>query len=210
MAIIVSPTNLAMGDQCKISQRRYDAANTSDVTGSSQARIYGLPRWKMTLVCNEICSLDEGALWESIILKLRGRINHLQCFDYMKPLPRGTIQSGVVTVKTAIAKGDTTFVLAAGAGNAGKTFERADWLQFASGLGTSQLFKTVDPATANGLGDITINVEPPSRLAFAAGTVVTYIRPVTYYKGVSVPEWSYNYGGQTQEGFALDLLEQWF
>lgn len=211
MAIIVPPLTLPLGDQCKLSQVRYDIVNRSEVTGAAQARIFGFPRWKMTLLCNEVCTLDEGAIWESVILKLRGGINHLQGWDYFKQLPLGTIRSGAVTVKTTVAAGVSTgIVLAAGAANAGKTFNQGDWLQFGAGLGTSQLVKIVDPATANGAGDVTVNIEPPTRIQFASATVVTINRASTYFKATSIPEWSYNYGGQAQEGFALDLLEQWF
>ena len=208
MAIIVAPLNLSLGDQCKISQRRYDTVTRSEVTGAAQARIYGFPRWKMTLICNEILTLDEGALWESIILKLRGGINHLQVFDYFKQLPLGTFRDPC-TVKNSVAAGVSTIVLAGGAGNANKTLAQGDWVQLGSSLGAQQLVKVVDPASANGSGDITINIEPPTRIAFSAGASVTLQRATTFYKAVSTPEWEYNYGGQAQQGFALDLLEQW-
>lgn len=208
MAIIVAPTTLSMGDQCKLSQRRYDVLNRSDVTGSAQARIYGFPRWKMTLICNEVLTLAEGALWESIILKLRGGINHLQVFDYFKQLPQGTFRD-TATLASGVAAGVSTITLAGGAPNAGKTLLMGDWVQIGSGLGSQQLVKVVDDAVANGTGGISINIEPPTRLAFATGAPILLQRATTFYKAVSVPEWAYNYGGQAQEGFALDLLEQW-
>lgn len=208
MGIIVAPSNLSLGDQCKISQRRYETITRSDVTGAAQARIYGFPRWKLTIICNELLTLDEGALWESIILKLRGGVNHLQAYDYFKQLPMGTFRDPC-TVKNTVAAGVTSIVLAGGAGNAGKTLNMGDWVQLGSGLGTQQLVKVVDPATANGSGDITINIEPQTRIGFTAGTSVTLTRATTFYKATSIPEWAYNHGGQAQEGFALDLLEQW-
>ena len=372
----------------EISQARYDLTESSDSTGAEATRLLAPPRWRVSAQPEANMTLADAAWWESLVLRLRGRVNHLAVHDPLRPLPRGTLR-GVPTLGSTAAAGAATLTLAgclqgnyllnaisfnaaswvktgvtlgngqanyydasdgsvtadafledvpsgnhnvaqtaavpaavssftlsvearavnrtdlllqlreatggtsaaaafdlatgtagsvlsganmtgasaaivalgdgwyrcsltctkanaatsltayiiaspdgsttvySGAGNHAfalwgamlkpqsfavpyvrPTLLNGDWLQAGTGVGTSQLVKCVQDATADDLGVMTVTVEPPLRIEYAGGTVVTLDRPVAYYKQTSEPRWAYR-GGRLVTGFALDLLESW-
>jgi hypothetical protein len=209
MAIITWPAALAVPAECSISQARYDMAENSDATGHRADRLFGPPRWRMALRSIDAFTLAQAGVYEAMLLKLRGSVNHLAMFDPARQAPQGTLR-GTLTLTGSHAAGATSLVIAAGAGQAGKTLLQGDWLQLSSGVGTSQLIKAVADATADGAGAITATIEPPLRIGFAGGTTVTWDKPLGYYKQLGTPQWSYRPGMRyKQAGFALDLLESW-
>ena len=209
MAIITWPTELAMPADCSISQARYDMTESSDATGHRADRLFGPPRWRMSLRSADAFTLVQAGVYEAMLLKLRGSVNHLAMYDPVRQAPQGTVR-GTLTLSGSHAAGATTLSIAGGAGNAAKTLLRGDWLQIGSGVGTSQLVKAVADAAADGSGNIDVTVEAPLRIAFANGTAVTWDQPLGYYKQISVPQWSYQPALRyKQRGFALDLLEAW-
>jgi hypothetical protein len=197
VSIITLPSALLFGPETGVGQQRYDMSSVSDATGAGQDRTFGPPRWALTLASPSNLKPAEGALWEQLVIKLRGRLNHLAAHDPGKPAPLGT-RRGALVLGAGAAIGATTIGVT-GAG----TLLAGDWLQIGSGLGSSQLVKVADDtATA------TVYIEPPLRMAFSAGELVTWDKPVGYYKMVSQPgKWTYAAGG-LQRGFALDLLER--
>jgi hypothetical protein len=198
MAIITLPTGMLFGAGSGMGQRRYDQQTGSDSTGAGQARSFGPPRWRLSLISPAKLRPAEAALWEAVLLGLRGRLNHLAAHDVGKPAPLGT-RRGTLTLGAAASAGDTS-INVTGSG----TLLTGDWLGIGSGLGTSQLVKVMADAAG-----ATVVIEPPLRTAFSGGAAVTWDKPVAYYKTTSDPGlWTYNAGG-LQSNFALDLLEQW-
>lgn len=209
MAIITWPSGLALPAECGISQARYDMAESSDSTGHRADRLLGPPRWRMSLRSIDAFTLADAGVYEAMLLKLRGAVNHLAMFDPVRQAPQGTMR-GTLTIDGSHAAGAVAVNLAGGAGEAGKTLLAGDWLQIGTGLGTSQLVKVVTGGTADGSGDIAVTVEPPLRLAFSNGTAVAWDKPLAYYKQLGAPQWSYRPALRfKQSGFAIDLLEVW-
>lgn len=210
MAIIAMPAALQFGS-FSIGQKRFDLSEMSESTGASQDRLLGPPRWRLNIASPSLgLSLANGAEWEALIIKLRGRANHLSAWDIVKPAPRGTMR-GTMTLSGSHAQGATALVISAGGGQASTTLLRGDWLQVGSGT-AGQLFKVMDDSTANGSGVISATVEPPVRPAagFAGGTAVTWDKALGHYKMIGeTPLWGYRAGINSQVGFALDLMEQW-
>lgn len=92
------------------------------------------------------------------------------------------------------------------------TLYQGDWLQVGTGVGSSQLFMVMDDMSFNELGVGTVNVEPPSRLTVSSSTVVTWNKPVAYYKRVGGDSfgWHAKAGSLLEGGFMMnDLVEQW-
>jgi hypothetical protein len=206
MTVIALPAGLRIGG-FTIGQARYDLAEMSDATGSMSARLFGPPRWKLGLASTDGLTMEQAATWEALVLQLRGGVNHLTVHDVVRPQPIGTMR-GTMTLNGSHSAGAVALSVTAGAGQAAKTLLAGDWLQLASGLGTSQLVKVMAAATSNGSGVIALTVEPPLRIAFSGGAAVTWDRPVAYYKQLSTPQWAYQ-PGRTMGGFAVDLLESW-
>lgn len=210
MAVITLPSALAIASRSgnTFGQRRFDLVGAGDAAGTSQVRLFGPPKWAMSLRCPEGVTINEGVEWETLLLQLRGAINHLQAWDVNRPAPRGTMR-GTLTLSGAVAAGATTASITGGAGQAGTTLRKGDPLQFGTGVGTSQLVRVTADATANGSGVISVTFEPPARIAFSGGASVTWDKASAYFKSTNDgSDWNYH-GTQAMQGFALDLIENW-
>lgn len=207
MAIIIMPANLAVAKSGQvIGQRRYDLATDSDATGASQVRLFGPPRWTMTLQAPQAVTVAEAQVWLAMLMLLRGRVNHLAAWDVNRAAPLGTLR-GTLTLSATAAAGATTASITGGAGQAGTTLKVGDWLQIGTGL-TSQLVMSTADATANGSGVISATFEPPLRRQYNSGTAVAWDKPVAHYKATSdSTEWR-AYGNRAVQDLTLDLLEQ--
>jgi hypothetical protein len=185
---------------------RFDLSFSNSDSGASSTRLLGPPRWTLAITSDEKMTPLEASGWMSTYLQLRGRVNHLAAWDVGRPVPLGTMR-GVMTLSVADLAGDTTLQIVA-AGQGSRTLLPGDWLQIGTGVGTSQTVAVVAAATSNASGVITVQVEPPLRYGFPAGTQVTWDRPLIYFKSASADtKWSYS--GATQGGFSFDGIESW-
>lgn len=209
MAIITLPTTLKLGPQCGLGQRRFDLLVASDSTGASQVRLLAPPRWTLALVQPDKLTLPEAGAWAALLVQLRGRANVLAAWDPVRQAPLGTLR-GALTLAAIAPAGATAATLAGGAGQAGATLLAGDWLQIATGLGSSQLVMNTLDAVADGAGNIAINFEPPLRLAYAAATAVRWDKALAYYRAqADAVSWRYAGRGLLATGMAMDLLEAW-
>lgn len=206
MSIITVPSGLLIAE-CSYGQARYDVMELSDATGHAAARLFGPPRWRVTVRSHPALPLAQASQWDAMLLQLRGGINHLAFSDPVRKYPRGTMR-GTLTLNGAHSAGAVSVSVTGGGGQASTTLLSGDWLQIGTGLGTSQLVKVVADATANGSGVIALTVEPPLRTAFSSGTAVAWSSPLAYFKQTSEPTYSYA-PARMAGGFAVDLLESW-
>lgn len=219
--------------KASVRQARFDLTDQSDVTGSAFTRLFGPPRWRLSLVSPDVLGLDKAALWETMLFTLRGSVNVLAAYDPVRPLPRGTL-TGSPFVQIALAAGATGAVLIGGsAGN----LLAGDWVQLGTGLGTSQLVKLMADAvvttvnasptwigtggaarTWKGTGGAartwvcngyrTITFEAPLRIGLPAGSPATLDHPVGYYRVLNESlGGDYPAGFIAQGGFAVDAVE---
>lgn len=193
-------------------QRTYNLHTESDVTGASQDRPGGPPRWLLTLRPPEVFEDRHGVLWEDLRLSLRGSVNHFAAWDPKRPAPRGTMR-GTMTLNGAHAAGATTVnIIVTGTGQVGATLLAGSPLQLGTGIGTSQLVRTIGDATAvntAGNSTISVTVEAPLRTAFSGGAAVTWDKALAYFKCIT-PEarWSYHTGRAVRHS-AVDFVENW-
>lgn len=207
MSVITIPAAMAasIGAQ-SWGQLRYDEQSLSGATGATFTRVLAPPRWRTTLGMPRWTSAAQYGAWEAFALKLRGGINHAAVYDFLTTAPSGTMRGAPTTGFGAA--GATTITLR----NAVGTLEPGDALQFGTGVGTSQLVKVVESATAtvtasatsswstttpsaatwsttapatatwSTAGTATITFEPPLRIDFDSGTAVVWDKPVAYFK----------------------------
>lgn len=189
-------------------QRTYGTMSRSDVTGAQQDRPGGEPRWLLTLQPPEVFEERHGVLWEDLQLQLRGSVNHLAAWDPKRPAPRGTMR-GTLTLNATAAAGATSLSITGGVGQANTTLLSGSPLQLGTGIGTSQLVRTVGNAQANGSGVITVAIEPPTRIQFASSTAVTWDKALAYFKRTTPDSrWTYHTGVAVRHG-PIELLEHW-
>lgn len=217
-------------------QQRFDLTSASEQSGASQTRIYGPPRWTVSMRCPPYVTNAQAGKWESMLLKLEGRSNHLAAHNAARPYPRGTAR-GNMFLKVAAAAGSTSIQITGG-GVSGTLLE-GDALQIGSGVGTSQYVVVTDDAvtspsaaqtvtwtntaaqtvtwtntagqtvTWTRTGSITVNVRPPTRIDFAANTAVTWNKPVAYFRSSNdLTTWNYH-SPDLQQGYMFDGIEDW-
>lgn len=212
MSIITLPAALRIGAGGGMGQARFDLLTQSEGSGTQQVRLLAPPRWTLRLVQPDNLLQADAATWQSLVLRLRGRVNHLAAWDTSKPAPRGTMR-GSMTLAATAAAGATSLSVTAGAGQAATTLLAGDWLQVGTGLGTSQLVMVTADALADGSGVIALTVEPPLRQGYASTTAVAWDRPLAYYRQqTDATTWSMAPGGlfgPLVSGLSLDLLEAW-
>jgi hypothetical protein len=149
MAIITLPDALAVRE-FTMGQRRYDLSAVSDVNGSSQARLFGPPRWLCSFQCPPGMDADDADLWEATLLQLRGRVNHLALHDRRRPVPRGTLR-GSPTLNATVAAGATSMVITGGVGTNlltySKSFDNAIWAKTQMATTTANAISAPDGTT---------------------------------------------------------------
>jgi hypothetical protein len=209
MSIITWPSNLVPGAITGWGQRRYDLTYESDITGARQDILLGPPRWVLSVQQPEVLNLEDAGEWHALLVKLRGRVNHLLAWDFGRPVPLGSMR-GTMALGAQANSGATQLQIITNATQASKTLLPGDKLQLGTGLGTSQLVMVVDTATANGSGAITVNIEPALRMVFPVSTAVTWDKASAYFKVETASNsWRYGVGGLFASGVTLDLIEVW-
>jgi hypothetical protein len=209
VSVIAWPTTLAPGPGSGFGQARYDLSFMSDATGAQQDRVLGPPRWQLSIVQPSVLPADLAGQWQAVIMRLRGRVNHLAAWNFGRPRPLGTL-SGPLTLNASAAVGAVVLVVTGG--TPGATMLRGDLLQVGTGLGTSQAVMVTDDAVVSGGGLITLATEPPLRTAFAGGAAITLEKPLAYFKLTTTGStWNYQPAGHrpVTTGMSLDLLEHW-
>lgn len=184
-------------------QRRFDVTSRSPF--GAQALEIGAPLWLADFSVIPVYEAGAG-LWKTTLLKLQGQVNQFEMWDLRRPVPLGTMR-GSMTLGSAAASGATALVISGGVGQAGKTLLEGDMLQLGSGE-TQQVVMVMDPATADGSGDIAVTIQPPLRNAFSLGETVVWERPKALFRRLE-SESSWEYAPLVTRGFALSFIEDW-
>lgn len=111
MSIITLPADMVAPASVSIGQGRYDLIESSDATGSEAARLLGPSRWRMSVRSIDAMTPAQAGRWQALLLKLRGRVNHLEAYDYARPAPAGTLR-GTLSLNASASAGATSIVLA--------------------------------------------------------------------------------------------------
>ena len=205
MAIITMPAGLLV-ERATFGVARFDVGELSAESGNSADRLLGPPRWTLSLQ-SPVLSQRQMDLWRTMLVQLRGRVNHLAAWDPGRPAPLGTMR-GTMTLNGSVSQGATTCSITA-SGQGSNTLLAGDWLQISTGI-TGQLIMVMADATASG-GVISVTFEPPIRKVggYAGGTAVTWDKALGHYKMVNeAARWSVE-PGLLESGASIDLIEQW-
>jgi hypothetical protein len=183
-----------------------DAVSTSDPTGTTQARFYGVPRWALSLVSPQVMDEYRAGQWKGLSLRLLGAINRVAAFDPSRPEPLGTLR-GALTLSAPVAQGDVSAQISAGAVQAGRTVTIGDFFGLGEGYGTSQLVCAVQGSVVDGAGKVVLHFAAPARRAYAAGTVVVWSRPRAYFQRLQGRAGWGAYSRKKTNTMSIDLVE---
>lgn len=199
MSVIAFPDNLAIS-KFSWEQIRMDMAFSS-VMGSQSVEV-NVPLWGCSISGVPTKHAESGA-WQALMLSLKGQINQLSMWNAGRPQPLGTMR-GTMIANGAHAQGATTLNIIAGT-EAGKTLKQGDFVGFGSGL-TQQVVMVIADATADGLGQISAQIQPALRNNLADSAAITWDKPrVLFRRRNSGSGW--DYAPIVVGGFTLDLIE---
>ena len=207
MAVITFPSTLLSVGEFTWGQLRRDIVSTSIFGSQSQG--VSPPLWQVSIAQSLFKDTNADAgLWQSIALRLAGKVNQLELWNIIRPAPLGTLR-GTLTLNGAHAQGASTLALSGGVGQAGATVKAGDYFGLGSGS-TQQVVMATADATADGSGDITIDISATAlRNAFSAGASVTWDKPKALFRQTASKQgWKYGSAGVVT-GIALDLVEDW-
>lgn len=171
-----------------------------------QALEISTPLWIATIVAPTGVAKNFGA-WQSYMMQLKGRTNQAAVYNKGRPQPLGTMR-GAMTFNSNAVAGDTTLSIIA-SGQAYLTLLAGDYIGFGSGT-TQQVVMVISDTSANSSGVISVNVQPPLRNAFSAGSAITWDKPCALFRQKQNNfTASYVPGGIVENGLVLDLIEDW-
>lgn len=171
---------------------------SSPLSGAVQTVEFPGARWKASFTMANLTEAD-SALLQALLVKLRGRAGRIALHNFARATPRGTA-SGTPLVKGA---GQTGATLTIDGLTAATTLLAGDYIGV-----NGELKMVVTNATANGSGEMTLDIEPPLRASPADNAAVTLDKPTaTFMLANDETKWS------TQPGkfssFPVDLIEAW-
>jgi hypothetical protein len=207
MSIITFPSSLLSVAEFSWSQQRRDMMFSS-IFGSQDVGV-STPLWMVTIGQSLIQDTNDSAgIWQSLALRLSGKVHQLELWNIMRPTPLGTLR-GTLTMKVAHAQGASTLSLSGGSGQSGKTVKAGDYFGIGSVTTQQVVFATAD-ATADGSGDITIDISATAlRNAFITGSSVTWDKTKALFRQTASKQgWKYGQG-KVVSGISLDLIEDW-
>lgn len=145
---------------------------------SADVQTLSLPggRWGWVHDFPAQASADRQALIARLV-RMRGRENRMQLWDFKRPVPRGTIKTAGITIGATAAQFATSIQLAGA--DPGQTLLGGDWI----GLPTGQLVMCVNsvPVVADGAGNMTVAIAHELRAAIPTGGAVDLVRPVARF-----------------------------
>jgi hypothetical protein len=138
--------------------------------------------------------------WEVFILQCRGVTG---TFLMGPPLcsPAGTGTGGDLAVAGAV-RDESISVQNAGAA---ATYKAGDWVQIGTSTG-ARLHKITADATADGSGNVTLNVEPELKQAYGATTAVNLTNPVGIWR-LATNDVGWDINSAARFGFAFSVVE---
>jgi hypothetical protein len=181
-----------------------EGVTTSSLSGYTQVRATPGSRWSVSLDMPQQ-AYDARRQLKGYIDRLNSREHLVAMWDPALPLPAGTIATAGVVVGANAAQFAGALVLHNC--GAGATLLAGSWV----GVGGMRLAVGAD-ATANGAGQMTVEIRPALRVAVAAGAAVTLASPsstmMLQLQGNETPHVPWGPSGMCP-AFTLDLVERW-
>jgi hypothetical protein len=181
---------------CRMELRANQRVNAAPGGGSEQVVDLLNDRWVMYLTLPAETNDNAHAL-EAFLHSFRGQTNTVLAWHFKREAPRGTMR-GTPTIKTTVAAGASQIVIATGV--PGCTLEPGDM------VGSMGLLLMGSAAgTADGAGDLTLNLVNRLRTGLTAGDAVTWDKPTATFRKLS--DSGVNYFRGTSEEVSLVLGE---
>lgn len=144
--------------------------------------------------------VERGEL-EGFLASLRGGTNRLAIWNYIKPLPLGTLRGNPI-VSGLTASGSRSLDLA----DCDGTLLAGDRIGVTGDGGAVMRFMVVASTEPDEEGRMTVSIEPPARSAIAANAPVVWERPCTNYFITNLPQ-QLGVDVKTLAGITLNLVE---
>lgn len=157
--------------EMSVNQRAF----ASPFNGSEQVVDQLNDRWLISMTMPSDRTVD-GAAMEAFIGSMRGMVNTVNLWHFVRPVPRGTLR-GSPTVYAPLFRGDPNIQVVAPPGT---TVLAGDLVGCAGAL-----FMASQDAVANGSSILDIRTVNRSRVAASAGTPVVWNKPTASFRLMS-------------------------
>ncbi len=194
MSIITWPAGL-YPSACRPVLQTNQRVHASPFGGSEQAVDLLNDRWLMSIEFPTRKAIH-GAAVEAFIASMRGQVNTVGLWHFMRPAPRGTMR-GTPTLSASAAQGATSIVIQT---TAGATLLAGDMV----GCG-GLLLQVQSDATANGSGVLTATLNNRLRIALSSAAAVSWDRPTAQFRLLATSGQQYTPG--RAEGATCDFGE---
>lgn len=196
MSLIAWPTGLRPASMALALQAN-QRVHASPFGGSEQAVDLLNDRWALSMTLPARTQAEAAAV-EAWLASMRGMVNTVALWHFVRPVPRGTMR-GSPTLNGAHSAGAASIAITGG--TASGTLLAGDML----GLGGLLLMVAAD-VTLNGSGAGTVTLVNRLRAAQSGGAAITWNKPTAPFRlassGVSI-----SYSPGLGEAVSLDLLE---
>lgn len=192
-----------MPSQVTIRARSTVGVAASPFTGEQQVYVHQGEVWEMDVTLPPMIQADAEE-WVGFLLALNGRQGTFLMGDPALKAPRGN-WGGSPVVSGSVAIGVKSLPMRGF--SVGATVKAGDWFQYSSGANT-HLHKIVQDGTADGSGNMTLELWPRLRVALSDGAVISASSPKGIWRlATNVSEWTVGeakiYGMQFQAVEAL-------
>lgn len=171
------PSGIRVARSARIGARSRVAVTESPFTGSQQVYAHQGETWFMEVTLPPM-SREQAALWIGVLQQLNGQEGTLLMGPPGYSTPLGTWAGTSPLVKGASQTGKTLAIDGIGAG---KTVKAGDFFQLGSGSST-RLHQVVAAGTANGSGEITLDIWPRLRSSPADNDPLTIASPLGQWR----------------------------
>lgn len=169
-------------------------------TLSKAAQTVGFPgaRWRVSFRIKDLKE-DGAGLLRAWGAKLRGQAGRFTLHHFGRPTPRGTI-SGTPLVKGAGQSGNTLLIDGC---TVGTTLLPGDFFGV-----NGELKMVVEPAAANGAGEMALTIEPPLRSSPVDNAPIVTDKPTATFM-LTEDAWRAITRAGFLSDFAIDAVENW-
>ena len=165
--------------EVRFTPRSVVGVSRSPFTRQPKAHVWDGQIWEADITLPPLKS-SEARDWESFMIKLNGQEGTFLFGDPRSTGPSGTI-SGTIRIDGSAQVGNSLVIDGA---TTGQTLLAGDWFQLSTGS-SARLYRNLTDATANGSGELTLDIWPSIRTAYADNTIVTLSSPKGVFRMVS-------------------------
>jgi len=180
------------------------ARSMSPFTFSSQVYEYAGKRWELDVTLPPMKRAD-AEIWVAWLMSLKGQRGTFYAGDFQAVTPLGSARDDDTALVNGAVSSGTSIAFNSAPTSTTNYLKAGDYLQI--GTGTSrQLFKVLENADTNSVGQGTAEVWPDVRTTISSGAAITFESPQGLFRLAS-NETTFSVGSVAEYGLSFGAVE---